>query len=262
MRNVRQLLVVGMMLAVAGGFLAAAVFKVREAADRATCQNNMRGTGLNLNKQKDDNGGLYPRAVADQPALPRESRLSWVFTVQYWSMATNLYVRMDRTKGWDAEENRYLALTAPRNLHCPAFPDVPPESTLDPTHYVGIAGLGADAITLPPGHPRAGLFGYERKVRLSDIEKHTSTLLAAIETTHASGAWTAGGWPTVRGLEEDGTPYIGANGQFGGLHPGRTQATFADGSFRTLRSGMDTEVIKSMATIEDSKGVGAFDNDW
>ncbi len=66
----------------------------------------------------------------------------------------------------------------------------------------------------------------------------------------------------MRGLEEDRTPYLGTNGQFGGLHAGITSALFADGSFRSLRSGMNDRVIKAMATIEDSKGVGSFDSDW
>ena len=38
-----------------------------------------------------------------------------------------------------------------------------------PTHYLGVAGLGEDAPLLPLTDPRAGFFGYDRKVSTLDF---------------------------------------------------------------------------------------------
>src|SRR5207248_2816468 len=131
-----------------------------------------------------------------------------------------------------------------------------PVSTLVPTNYIGIAGLGPDAATLPAEDPGAGMFGYERKLSLRDLGDRKSTLLAAVETARTSGAWTASGPPTVRGVEEGGPPYLGADGQFGGTHRGGANALFADGSVRFLQDSLDPQVFRAMATVRGSAGAG------
>jgi prepilin-type processing-associated H-X9-DG protein len=253
MRNAVRALAVAMILVVAGGMLAAAVARVREAAGRMACQNNLRQTGFALWNYPDAYGH-FPQAGEPNPGLAPERRLSWFVTLGPYYEATNLYVRLERGKGWDAEENRYLALTDMRYLQCPNFPDRPPVSTLFPSHYVGIAGLGPDAATLPAGHPRAGFFGYERKLTAADIRERSSTLLVAAETTRVSGAWTAAGPPTTRGVDEDDLPYFGLDRPFGGLHLGGANVLFADGSVRLLREPSDPRVLKAMTTIRGSEG--------
>jgi prepilin-type processing-associated H-X9-DG protein len=172
--------------------------------------------------------------------------------------ADDLYFRINMKKGWNSEENRFLALITLHYLQCPSYPDRSPENTLIPSHYVGIAGLGADAAALPLEDPRAGFFGFERQLKLSGIQGHTSTLLFALETLQVSGAWTAGGTATVRGLEENGLPYVGPKGQFGGIHRGGMNAAFADGSVRFIRDSVDPKVLEALATIQGSKNATSF----
>jgi prepilin-type processing-associated H-X9-DG protein len=254
MRNVVNALVVALILVVAGGLLIVATAKVREAANRSQCLNNLKQIGTALHSYH-DSIDHFPRAAEPIPGLPPERRLSWLVSPGPYFEGTDLYVKMDRKRGWDAEENRYLALTVYRLLQCPGYPDQPPVSTLVPTHYVGIAGLGSDAAALPAEDPAAGFFGYERQLTLSDMREGTSTLLVAVETARASGAWTAGGPPTVRGLEE-GPPYLGAEGPFGGTHRGGANALFADASVRFLREKSAPRVIRAMVTVGSSAGVG------
>src|SRR5262249_14380008 len=141
-------------------------------------KNNLRLVGSALHNYQ-DTYMHFPRAAEPNPDLLPEQRLSWLVAQGLFYEGTNLYVRMDRKKSWAADENRYLALTTLPYLQCPSYPDRPPSTTFVPTHYVGIGGLGADALTLPWDDPRAGFFGYERKLTLADIAGHTSTLLAA-----------------------------------------------------------------------------------
>jgi prepilin-type processing-associated H-X9-DG protein len=256
MRNRLEALVLLLILVVVGGLLVTAVARVREAGAKVQCWNNLRAIGLALDNYQDTNNH-FPQAAEPNLSLPPERRLSWLVSIGPYVEATNIFVRMDRQQGWDAEENRYLALTVLRYLQCPSHPDRPPVSTLAPTHYVGITGLGTDAATLPPEDSRAGFFGYDRTLTLPGRKNGTSALLVAIETAQADGAWTAGGWPTVRGLEENGPPYLGIDGQFGGTHRGGANALFADASVRFLRTPGDSPALRAIVTIQGSAEKGA-----
>ena len=77
------------------------------------------------------------------------------------------------------------------------------------THYVGIAGVGEEAAQLPTDHPRAGIFGYDRKVSHENIKDGLSLTMTVVETATANGPWTAGGRATVRGLDPNDPPYLG-----------------------------------------------------
>jgi prepilin-type processing-associated H-X9-DG protein len=129
-----------------------------------------------------------------------------------------------------------------------------------PTHYLGVSGLGEEAVTVPAQDPRAGFFGFERRLTRTDIAQQSSRLLVALETSRASGAWTAAGRSTVRGLDEEG-PWLGASAQFGGNHPGGANALFADGSVRFVRESVDPQVFRAMATVQGSKGVESIAGD-
>jgi prepilin-type processing-associated H-X9-DG protein len=92
-----------------------------------------------------------------------------------------------------------------------------------------------------------------------DIKDGTGATLAVIETASANGPWTAGGPPTVRGLDPGRQPYLGRGRQFGGTHPGGAMALFADGSVRFLRESIDPKTFEALATIAGREEVRPFD---
>jgi prepilin-type processing-associated H-X9-DG protein len=96
---------------------------------------------------------------------------------------------------------------------------------------------------------RAGFFGYERTFKLEDFKNHAGSILMLAETSQLNGAWTAAGLPTTRGLIPDGSPYMGAGGQFGGNHRHGANVAFADGSVRFVEQSIDPAVWEAMATL-------------
>jgi prepilin-type processing-associated H-X9-DG protein len=226
------------------------VAKMREAALRTRCTNNLRVMGLSLHHYHSSRE-QFPLAGLPNAALPPEKRLSWIVATVPFVESYNPYARMDPGKGWEAEENRWAAGLRMRYLQCPAYPEHTPESTVLPSHYDGIAGLGPDAALLPAKGARAGFFGYERKLRLEDLQGRADAVLAVIETSHASGAWTAAGPATVRDIEEGAAPQLGPEAPFGGNHRGGAQALFADGSVRFLDAGIAPSVLEGMATVKE-----------
>jgi prepilin-type processing-associated H-X9-DG protein len=248
MRRAVTLLVLVVVLVLVVGLGARAIVKVQEVAARASCSNNLKQIGLAL-LNYEGSMNRFPAAARPNPNLPPERRLSWIVEIVPYAEADRIYSKLAREKGWDAEENRFAALLPLRYLRCPSYPERPPVSTLVPTHYLGPSGVGPDAVSLPEGKPGAGFFGYERKLALPDLQRPAADVLMVIETCNASGAWTAAGPPTVRGLDPSHLPYLGANGTFGGNHPGGANAAFADGSVRFLSDQTSPRELEALITI-------------
>ena len=55
----------------------------------------------------------------------------------------------------------------------------------------------------------------------------------------------------MRGLSDDGSPYLGRDGQFGGTHSGGLNVGFADGSVRFLKDSIRSEVLEALVKIKD-----------
>ena len=176
----------------------------------------------------------------------------------------------DRGEAWDSGANRvpmFLISSTDggssttlagnvRFLQCPAHPKRPAPAGPGETDYVGIAGLGVDAATLPAGHPRAGVFGDDRPVRLADIKDRAGQTMMVAETARANGPWTAGGFPTMRGLDPARQPYLGRGQQFGGTHDGGASILFADGSVRFLRQTVEPRSFEALSTIAGGEALG------
>jgi prepilin-type processing-associated H-X9-DG protein len=247
MRNVIQILILVLIGLICGGILTVFIVQVRAAADRAQCTNNLRSLALSMTNYHECYN-KFPTAAEANPDLPPEKRLSWIVGIVPFVEANQLYNKMDHKKPWDAEENRFAALINVKYLDCPGHA-APPADTMTPTCYIGVAGIGTDAINLPLEDRRAGFFGYERTFKLEDFKKHAGSIVILAETSQLHGSWTAAGSPTTRGLIPDGSPYIGVGGQFGGNHRNGANAAFMDGSVRFVEQSIDPAVWEAMATL-------------
>lgn len=261
---------------VAVGFVAVAAWAagiVREESARAhrqPCRYALWTIALAL-RSYHDTAGAFPPGTLCSEGLPPERRLSWVPLILNWTdHYQNMMFLFDRNSSWDSQENLY-----PRILDTDNNTTVPSTQPLwfpiqcrgsrvqlkpglpDRLDYVGIAGLGTDAPTLPGGHPRAGVFGYDRQTSMSDIKDGASNTMLLAETTIANGPWTAGGPASVRGLDPRRQPYIGRGRQFGGNHPGGAMVAFADGSVRFLRESIDPGVFEALSTVAGGEALPA-----
>jgi prepilin-type processing-associated H-X9-DG protein len=264
-------IIVSLLLLVGGGLLVMSVNFVRESARRIQCGNNLHALGQGLIQYRDTQGHFPPGTVGNTN-LPPDKRLSW--HIETWGfMIGGEKLLIDKALAWDADVNREPKFSVPKDqgqiipignvawLTCPANPNRANPGRPGFTHYVGVAGIGEDSAMLAPDDPRAGVFGYERKLREADIKDGISTTLMVIETATANGPWTAGGRPTVRGLEANGVPYLGRHGQFSSFHAGGiTNAVFADGSVRSFLPGVAPQVFDALATIAGGEQV--CDNDY
>jgi prepilin-type processing-associated H-X9-DG protein len=267
-----EVVVAALILLVVIGLVLPPVVRVREAAGRMGCINNLKSLGLGLQGYQDW-CEHFPAGTIENTDLPPDRRLSWHVEL-YGFMIGGRELLLDKGLPWDAPENRDPKYRVPKDndrvevigqlgwLTCPSNPNRGEAGRPGLAHYVGVAGVGEDAAWLPVEDRRAGVFGYDRKTRPGDIKDGPSTTLVVIETDADNGPWTAGGRATVRGLEPGRSPYLGRGGQFGGRHRGGvTNALFADGSVRPLGAAMSAEVFEALATIAGGEDVGQA-GDW
>ena len=225
-----ELLVVIAIIAILIGLLLPAVQKVREASNRAKCQNNLKQLGLALHNFHDAYGG-FPKAGK------LSSELSWHVFILPFIEQSNLYAQFDltATNAFDANngtgpnknvyaQNPVAAFLCPSSsattmLHGPNDNVDTPEminGTIYPytTHYYGVMGpVGTNPATNQPyaynnngaagygGFSEQGIFvvdtvnpnpnlGPDPGVRITDVTDGTSNTLAIGEMSWVSPAGT------------------------------------------------------------------------
>ncbi|HEY7425990.1 MAG TPA: DUF1559 domain-containing protein [Gemmataceae bacterium] len=252
MRRLIGALIVVVVLGIVGGLAICAIPRIRDAATRSQCQNNLKQIGLALSNYY----GTYerfPSATIPNEDLPCGKRLSWLVDCLAFMEQQQAYgFPLNSKKGWQDEENicpEIHDVYFNKRFRCPADPIASPPGAAGLTNYVGISGIGVDAAELRVGYPGVGFFGCERKLKLEDIKDGTANTLAVMETNVDLGPWTAGGFPTVRSLDPAMVPYLGTGRPFANGHRGITQAVFTDGSVRSLTNSIHPEVLEALATI-------------
>ncbi|AWM39533.1 putative major pilin subunit [Gemmata obscuriglobus] len=151
-----ELLVVIAIIAILIGLLLPAVQKVREAASRMKCQNNLKQLGLALHTYHDAAGSLPPGAEFDVYPKPNPAGntatikgTSWLVYILPQVEQGNLYNRYNFAEAYNSTANGLLAANVVPTYFCPSGPD--PKRHLDPngnlttavtTHYYGVMGPG------------------------------------------------------------------------------------------------------------------------
>jgi prepilin-type N-terminal cleavage/methylation domain-containing protein len=129
-----ELLVVIAIIAILIGLLLPAVQKIREAANRMKCQNNLKQVGLGLHNYQTTNGFFPPGAVTDHPtnqnAIQIRQRLgittpsnhSWAVFMLPYIEQDNLYRQYNINAYWYAAANAPVVGTPLTILICPTAP--------------------------------------------------------------------------------------------------------------------------------------------
>ena len=263
-----RLAITGFVLGIATSFVTIVgvvfmlLFFAQEKNHLAGCTNNLRLIGQAAARYRDHHDDYYPAGTVANEALPPDRRLSWQAALLpfltegraadkkqgkpgHWDQLSE---QIDFHAAWDAPTHAGLRQNVSPYL-CPSFLYMQSSGQVGLTSYVGMAGIGLDAPTLPLKDPRCGFFGYDRHIKQTDITAGASETMMVVETTQDNGAWMAGGPATVRGLDPDGERYVGWGRPFGGLHREGMNVLWADGSVRVVTVSIDEILFRDTALI-------------
>ena len=195
--------------------------------------------------------GRFPPGAGGGTLLPPSTRLSWIALALPYLDRRDWRRELDPAYAWNSPHNRPVSQRRLETVINPLISEQTTEAGFPVTHYVGVAGIGADAGDLPASDPRAGMFGFARTTRPEDLARGASNTLAVLGVARDLGPWAAGGRATVRPLTR--RPYVNGPDGFGSGQPHGMLAGMADGSVRFISKDMDPAVLEQLATIHGAE---------
>jgi prepilin-type N-terminal cleavage/methylation domain-containing protein/prepilin-type processing-associated H-X9-DG protein len=274
-----ELLVVIAIIAVLIGLLLPAVQKVREAAARTQCANNLHQLGVALHNYHDV-FGTFPPGQVKAPYARWKANHGWAVFILPYIEQQSLYNAYDWDQALAAQANQGVVARPLKNFCCPSTSEQDRYDTkggLLPS-YGGKAACGDYAPTwyvdpaLTKGDSQ-GVLAPNCMTKLTDITDGTSITILLTEDAGRprqwragrpgdddqridGGAW-AGFWTGIilEGSSADGTFRPGPcalncsnDHEVYSFHPGGANAAFADGHVQFLRAGMSLRALAALVT--------------
>jgi prepilin-type N-terminal cleavage/methylation domain-containing protein/prepilin-type processing-associated H-X9-DG protein len=185
-----ELLVVIAIIAILIGLLVPAVQKVRDAAARIQCANNLKQIGLALHNYH-GNYESFPTSLRPSgvTTLPR---VSWTIGLLPFVEQDNLRRNYDVTSNWDSTTNLPLTSLPVKIFQCPGTPsatrkDGDPQinswNLVAVTDYAAATGVAAYATNVnPTGAVLPGIMQKNTTVRIADVTDGLSNTILVVES--------------------------------------------------------------------------------
>jgi prepilin-type N-terminal cleavage/methylation domain-containing protein/prepilin-type processing-associated H-X9-DG protein len=187
-----ELLVVIAIIAVLIGLLLPAVQKVRAAAARAKCQNNLKQLGLAAHNYHSDRGALPPASTSPSLASLFVYLLPYVeqqAAFDSFNMSSSVITSSTSYYGRIVQVPTYLCPADPSNGECKdtgsSVPTGVTATALGKTNYYGNTGTHAwwaeklGTGVKPPDH--TGMFAFNTQIKLLDVMDGTSNTVMFAE---------------------------------------------------------------------------------
>ncbi|AGA25337.1 DUF1559 domain-containing protein [Singulisphaera acidiphila] len=214
--------------------IAVPIRKVREAARRSQCVNNLKQIGLAMHNYHATYNSFPPAYSTSKDDKPL---LSWRVHILPYLEQKSLYDQFKLDEPWDSPHNKALISRMPTVYTCPSSSGK-------------LAKEGKTSYLTPRGP--STIFPGATGVKIQEITDGTSNTILVIDANDdAAVTWTKpDDW-------EVPTPFT-TKGLFG-HHPNGTSFGFADGSVRFLRDTLAPHVILKLLSRNGSEVISSDD---
>lgn len=284
-----ELLVVIAIIAVLIGLLLPAVQRVRDAAARASCQNNMKQFGLALHNYASANNGTFPASRITVGGVKKFR--SWTPIALSYVEQDNAARLWNNTIKWNTGSNLATSQLTFKLFMCPSAPGVrnPGPNNIGPGDYGSVNAIrrrfytanGVPNFPIPGSNPddeAIGALQKELDTPILSIADGTSQTILIGEDAGRPNLWQQGkdtglitadglGWADPDcGFSVDGVVpgTFGTNWSTGGtcimnctndsefysFHRTGMNTTMADGSVRYLTSGISPATLAALVTAQ------------
>lgn len=264
-----ELLVAVAIVAVLIGLLLPAVQRVREAAARTRCANNLRQLALAFHQHHQTAGRLprggtnTPPASGANPALgtptDRLAEWGWAYFLLPYVEQNDLYL---------SPNSALIRGTPVRLLYCPSRRQPQPYGGLAKTDYAGNAGtsiIGTNGVVMQTLPSQPG-------IRLADVTDGTSNTLLVGERrmnlakfgaapgdneSYATAGWNGDGEVYRKAFSPPAADYTASFDpaplhEFGSSHPGLFNVVFCDGTVRSVRYAVSFPTWQKVCVRNDN----------
>ncbi|HJZ53856.1 MAG TPA: DUF1559 domain-containing protein [Gemmataceae bacterium] len=274
-----ELLVVIAIIAVLIGLLLPAVQKVREAAARIKCSNNMKQIGLALHNYHDANGRFPPGYRDPRPDAQPGPGWGWPVFILPYVEQTSLHDQIDPEHTVFGNGANTTTPPTPQTLtplsvfRCPSDPGLPVNANYDghaTSNYRGVGwsrpvtAIGPKGLMITNLASPNGVLYRNSQVRIADVTDGLSGTLFVAETALDTqrdkwgaiwaganrkdefGIWISG---VFWGIDE-GPLRLNGSDKWGfcSPHPSGVGVVLGDGSVRFVRDSADPKVVADMAS--------------
>jgi prepilin-type N-terminal cleavage/methylation domain-containing protein/prepilin-type processing-associated H-X9-DG protein len=282
-----ELLVVIAIIAILIGLLLPAVQKIREAANRMKCSNNLKQLGLAMHNYNDTNNYLPGNL---RPAAAGTIRVRWTTYLLPFFEQDNIYKIYNQNVNWSDLSNAQAVVIPLKVMQCPSslsngkFDASPDNGWTDTRYAVGdYAGIYYATYTNTTTFGNPGILSKTDQVRLTDVTDGLSNTIhltesaakpdryvqgKLVQAASSSTRINGGGWcrpasditapeansaiNVTNGFQISGYPDAKYNtdptGQIYSFHSSGVNALFGDGSVKFLRSTIDWTTLQALIT--------------
>jgi prepilin-type N-terminal cleavage/methylation domain-containing protein/prepilin-type processing-associated H-X9-DG protein len=262
-----ELLVVIAIIAILIGLLLPAVQKVREAAARMKCTNNLKQFGLAMHNYHHTREAFPPGYISGVASDGSDTGPGWSWAVHLLPdmEQDNLYRQINLTMPVGIAAHAAPRITQLPLFRCPSDDAQPTFSTVSvivevsSSNYVGV--FGSNEIEDNPGAGN-GIFFRNSRIRFADITDGTSNTFAIGERSSNLNysTWTA----AIPGADESQALVLGScdhtpnhpaahKEDFASRHTGGVNFLFCDGSVRFIASTINPSTYYALATRGDGE---------
>jgi prepilin-type N-terminal cleavage/methylation domain-containing protein/prepilin-type processing-associated H-X9-DG protein len=286
-----ELLVVIAVVAILLGLLIPAVQRVRAAADRTKCVNNLKQLGLALHGYHDAQNGFPPAVASNVHGDPVASTIlvGWIPYILPYIDQGNLHKQYDFQVRYDDPKNDSgVNQTSIALLVCPASPapgfSVNNRAITDYAAAVAINRVLSPNPFLDPTPPTDptffGVLGQNASRKISEITDGASNTVMVAEAAGRTQSWQMGtnlgpaanadpAWANaertrllIAGFNPVTNTQPGPcavnctnNGEVYSFHHGGANVLFADGSVRLLAANLDLNIMIALITRKGGESI-------